>query len=1113
MPHQAKHRRSALAQALTTHTEVLAQELLGQPVQRSGHEWRYGRRGSLALQVGGSRRGQWYSHETEHGGGPLGLIAWVQGTSVDDAESWARQWLGGVVDPPPPGSPSNADQAETARKATRARRLAAAGVPAADAPPAVRYLASRGIETVPPDWRYTEDPAWIEPPATGALIVPAACPESTVRAVQRIYLAGDVQAPIPALNGGSKRTTGRQAGAVVRLPGDTAGPLILADGPETGASLWVATACEVWVALGSIRKVIEAVPGGRNVVLARDHDPADSSANRALEQALTELTDGARRVWVATPEHPGDDWNDVLVRAGMATIRNGLASAVLRVAGPPAPRYPDTTVPLDEARQTARDEIEAWFREAHGWHACGRDTPPQWLVGISTGGGKSAIAREIAARRLDYHRLYVDYRRNVNDHAAMARGVIAVPTHSLARETVADLRRHGLSAMVWRGREQADENGETACRNLDAVHDAITAHADIELAVCRRRPRDGTEIRCPLYDVCAYQAQKAEAEFADVVVTTHAALFHGRPAAIGERGWLIIDESPCDQALRGLGRDSVIALDTLGRPADPGSEAAWLTRTRAALQNAVAGLPDGPVPLDPVRQAGITAETARKAARIEERYRVDADIRPDLASQDRKQRAQAAGPVNAEIVRRARIWRLLGDALEAGRDHAGGVRLTDVKTGAGRVRALDLVWTAEIGSHWPEATLYLDATPRPALARRPLPRLEQRAHLDIEAPHVRVRQVPDAPTSRHKTDTVGRRKRDACTAWRHLRDIHAYVQAEARCQDGRRVLVIAQEHAETALRTFTWRPNVELAHFNAIKGLDWWRDVGAIIVLGRPLPGPDTIERITAAYTNAAPTSRPAARNGRWYDRETAGLRRADGQGTAITVDIHPDPLCEDVRRSICEDELMQAIGRGRGVNRSAADPLDVHLLTDVCLPLTVEAVRSWDEVRPDMRALQLARGVAVESASHAAQLYPDLWPSASAAREAARQERRVRNALGESPMAVLTHLVAGTYQREAQGAREVSFEVDAAMTPDPARALEDALGTLASCAYDVSRVSTTYEQARRRARAPETTRVASTSGEVVSAGTVAGVAIEGFRGWRTDVPQPGPGAVARVPS
>ena len=46
----------------------LAVELLGKPTFRAGQEWRWGRKGSLAVVVTGDRAGMWFDHEEGRGG-------------------------------------------------------------------------------------------------------------------------------------------------------------------------------------------------------------------------------------------------------------------------------------------------------------------------------------------------------------------------------------------------------------------------------------------------------------------------------------------------------------------------------------------------------------------------------------------------------------------------------------------------------------------------------------------------------------------------------------------------------------------------------------------------------------------------------------------------------------------------------------------------------------------------------------------------------------------------------------------------------------------------------------------------------------------------------------
>jgi hypothetical protein len=51
--------------------EPVALRLLGEPAQKHGHEWRYGNRGSLSIDVA---KGRWFDHEANIGGGVFDLI-------------------------------------------------------------------------------------------------------------------------------------------------------------------------------------------------------------------------------------------------------------------------------------------------------------------------------------------------------------------------------------------------------------------------------------------------------------------------------------------------------------------------------------------------------------------------------------------------------------------------------------------------------------------------------------------------------------------------------------------------------------------------------------------------------------------------------------------------------------------------------------------------------------------------------------------------------------------------------------------------------------------------------------------------------------------------------
>jgi hypothetical protein len=85
----------------------------------------------------------------------------------------------------------------------------------------------------------------------------------------------------------------------------------------------------------------------------------------------------------------------------------------------------------------------------------------------------------------------------------------------------------------------------------------------------------------------------------------------------------------------------------------------------------------------------------------------------------------------------------------------------------------------------------------------------------------------------------------------------------------------------------------------------------------------------------------------------------------------------------ICDDEIIQAIGRGRGVNCTADDPLEVQVLADVALPMVHDRVVAWDSILPDLFQRMLLAGIATDSPADAAVLRPETFKSAEQAKKA----------------------------------------------------------------------------------------------------------------------------------
>ena len=79
------------------------------------------------------------------------------------------------------------------------------------------------------------------------------------------------------------------------------------------------------------------------------------------------------------------------------------------------------------------------------------------------------------------------------------------------------------------------------------------------------------------------------------------------------------------------------------------------------------------------------------------------------------------------------------------------------------------------------------------------------------------------------------------------------------------------------------------------------------------------------------------------------------------------------------EAELVQALGRGRAVNRTEQTPLAIDLLFNTCLPVTVDEVNNW--VAPSPLIETAREGVMLTSPVDMVRIWPDLWRNTKAAK------------------------------------------------------------------------------------------------------------------------------------
>jgi hypothetical protein len=197
-----------------------------------------------------------------------------------------------------------------------------------------------------------------------------------------------------------------------------------------------------------------------------------------------------------------------------------------------------------------------------------RAEQPVILLVAPTGSGKTTEALKFA----------VDY---ITAHPGET-VVILTSRHKLSDEHIELLPAGKYAAAVRRGRHAPDpfNNEQTMCRREPTVTKVEGVYLDVDSSLCKYK-RGKKEIKCPLYDPCAYQRQ--DQVEANIWFTAHENAVREMPEVFGKVGLVIIDESPLDAFIFGIDTDDwkTLALDKLGTPL-PADERELAKRTKEA---------------------------------------------------------------------------------------------------------------------------------------------------------------------------------------------------------------------------------------------------------------------------------------------------------------------------------------------------------------------------------------------------------------------------------------------------------------------------------------------------------------------------------------------------
>lgn len=622
------------------------------------------------------------------------------------------------------------------------------------------------------------------------------------------------------------------------------------------------------------------------------------------------------------------------------------------------PHYTAPTADVAACRREVRREIATFFDRVRRGHANAEIEPEHAALSATVGVGKTRLGCE-----------------ELPDHVAVSRvGGLPhrvtwfVPEHALSDQTFRDMQAAGIHAAVWRGREADNPYApdETMCRNMKPVRQAQRIRADAETVVCGKPGETGA---CPFRESCAYQNQKGIVAAADVVIAANAMMYRTPPTSVlSDQTGLIVADEKLWQAGLDLYREmeiggfatSVIASPVLTqgkwqRVDMSGTDAlhTWASRLIAGVER----LPVGAL----VRKAdlvaaGLTADDCRQARALEWRRERSAGLRLGLVP-DQWTAALRDAAVNSDLPSRAAVWSAAAALLAGDSDESGHLQRGETTDGQAALWLHTRRDICEAVASRP--MLLLDGTMPLDIVRRFLPRVRLLSDVQARAPCMTVNQIIGGwgKTSLVQSDkaTAAENERRASM----IKQLQDFVSLHGGGNAG----VITYKAIE---REFSDLRGVQTGHFNAIAGSNRFSAVDNIFIIGRPLARPE-IHRVMAM----ALTGRPIAPQ--QPHQASRGVLLADGTGLAMQVRVYADPDAEAVRAAVTDAEIVQAIGRGRGVNRDSSRPLTVWLLADVVVPMPVDDLVRWQDVRLTPLARMLAREAALLSPRDACRAYPDL--------------------------------------------------------------------------------------------------------------------------------------------
>jgi putative DNA primase/helicase len=664
------------------------------------------------------------------------------------------------------------------------------------------------------------------------------------------------------------------------------------------------------------------------------------------------------------------------------------------VKAPVVPKYRMSTETAEKARKRMKRAVHGYLntvlsfyeqkrRPAFAWLNANNDNRRTLHAGLHCDVGLGKSTEGIA--------MVANYIAKAKTEGYPHRVLWLVPHHALSAEAFKGMVAAGVEVEVWRGRDADDPNSTDPktgnpyqmCRDTEAVNDANAVGAEVDKTVCGTL----TGAHCPFLATCAYKAQRDACETADVVIAAHNVLFTPLARSVLDGvGLVIVDEGfwskgifgDRDISLHALSAD-LVSYPVLEKHAPDITATAWLEDLCKTVTKEALSLNEHDF-LTAAQLGGITENDAERAARLEYRRKVDVQMWPGMPPVDRKA-AKDSAVINGSLARRAAMWKTIAGILSGDVRHAGRLQKSSPVNKSGITPLLVLRSRHDIARQIIELpVLILDATYQREIVREFFPNAREiTPHVRATTPNMIIRHIvgwrkegrliggfaKSTLCISNSDNTKTKAKKAAKIA-----KLRKFVRLHT--GDGTS-LVITYQDLE---KDFAEIRGCTTVHFNNITGLDRFGKVDAIFVIGRTLPNSEDTRRMALSLFGRVVPAEDAVET-------PAGVLMDDGTGTEIIGRAYTNEHLETIRWACADAEVIQAAGRGRGVNRTEDNPLRVFLMTDSVVPFAVRSVEAWADAEPTCLDEMWMAGGVLFSPSDAATMYPDLFANEESAKKA----------------------------------------------------------------------------------------------------------------------------------